>query len=430
LGTGALHRYARNKLETMVAAAEHRGSFYVATHHLQWGIKYQRELIADKLNEWSMLDSAGYSLPFFHERDTIILADRLLKTSFNLQSNRYSGFLQNTWQPIDFKRISITYGLRFSWWDINREWIISPRIQFSYQPKTKRDVVIRASAGLYQQPPFYREMRNLDGVVNLNLRAQKSVHIVAGTDYNFQLWKRNFKFISEVYYKYLYDQVPYEFDNVLIRYFGANRSTGYATGVDLRLHGEFVKDADSYISLSVMSSKEDIRGDRYMAYFDSTGARVFPTKTNEIVPVDSQLVYPGMIPRPTDQRVKFAMYFEDYIPRVQSLRVHLNLIIATGLPFGPPDGERFRDVLRIPPYRRLDIGFSALIYDKQKHEFKNPKSFLRHFKSIWATAEIWNLLGVENTISYLWIKDTYNTVWAVPNVLTARRFNLRIVVKY
>jgi hypothetical protein len=430
LGTGALHRFARNKLETMVATAEHRGNFYKGMHQLQWGLKYQREHVQDKLNEWNMMDSAGYSLPYFFERDTAITADRVLKSSFNLQSNRFSGFLQDTWLLSDVNNITMTYGVRFTWWDVNREWVVSPRVQFSYKPETKRDVVIRASAGLYQQPPFYREMRNLDGVVNLNLRAQKSVHIVAGTDFNFQLWKRNFKFISEVYYKYLYDQVPYEFDNVLIRYFGENRSTGYSTGIDLRLHGEFVKDADSYISISIMSSKEDLRGDQYTAYYDSTGAQVFPTGRNRIVAVDSQTIYPGMIPRPTDQRVKFAMYFEDYIPRVKSLRVHLNLIVATGLPFGPPDGERYRDVLRIPPYRRLDIGFSALLFDRKKRELKNPKNFMRHFESIWATAEVWNLLGVDNTISFLWIKDTNNTVWAVPNVLSARRFNVRLVVKF
>jgi len=309
------------------------------------------------------------------------------------------------------KDISITYGIRFTYWDVNKEFVVSPRVQFSVKPNTKKDVVFRASAGLYQQPPFYREMRNLEGVVNLNLKSQKSVHIVAGTDLNFKAWNRNFKFVSEVYYKYLYDQVPYEYDNVLIRYFGENRSTGYAAGVDFRLHGEFVKGTDSYISVSVMSTQEDLKDDSY-------------------IDADSQVVYPGMIPRPTDQRVKFAMYFEDYIPRLETFRMHLNLIVATGLPFGPPDGERYRDILRIPPYRRLDIGFSALLFDRERRELKNPKSFMKNFESIWLTAEIWNLLGVENTISYLWIKDISNTVWAVPNVLSARRFNLRLIVKF
>jgi hypothetical protein len=287
--------------------------------------------------------------------------------------------------------------------------------------------MFRLSAGMYQQPPFYREMRNLEGIVNLSLRAQKSVHVVAGTDYNFKAWKRNFKFISEVYYKYLYDQVPYEFDNVLIRYFGENRSVGYSTGIDFRLHGEFVKGADSYISVSVMSSKEDLKDDVGYNYFDAQGNQV-PATFNEIARIDT--FFPGFIPRPTDQRVKFAMYFEDYLPKLESFRMHMNLIVATGLPFGPPDGERYRDVLRIPPYRRLDIGFSASLFNREKRELKKPNSFMRHINSIWLTAEVWNLLGVENTISYLWIKDVQNTVWAVPNRLTARRFNVRLVVKF
>jgi hypothetical protein len=213
----------------------------------------------------------------------------------------------------------------------------------------------------------------------------------------------------------------------LIRYFGQNRATGYSTGIDFRLHGEFVKGTDSYISVSVMSSQENLAGDIGINYIDSTGALVPPSSSN-VATIDT--FQPGLIPRPTDQRVKFAMYFEDYLPKLESFKMHLNMIVATGLPFGPPDGERYRDVFRIPAYRRVDIGFSALLFDKEKHEFKNPKSFFKHFKSIWLTAEIWNLLGVENTISYLWIKDISNTVWAVPNKLSARRFNLRLIVKF
>lgn len=427
LGTGGLHRYARNRLETLVANAEHRGTSYQGRHTLQWGIKYQREQINDKLNEWTLLDSAGYTLPLYVNNNDEIEMDALLKSSFTLNSNRYSGFFQDTWRTNNAENITVTYGVRFSYWDVNKELLVSPRIQFSWKPETKKDVMFRLSAGMYQQPPFYREMRNLEGIVNLSLRAQKSVHVVAGTDYNFKAWNRNFKFISEVYYKYLYEQVPYEFDNVLIRYFGENRSVGYSTGIDFRLHGEFVKGADSYISVSVMSSKEDLKDDVGYNFFDAEGNQV-PATFNEIARIDT--FFPGFVPRPTDQRVKFAMYFEDYLPKLESFRMHLNLIVATGLPFGPPDGERYRDILRIPPYRRLDIGFSASLFDREKRELKKPNSFMRHINSIWLTAEVWNLLGVENTISYLWIKDVQNTVWAVPNRLTARRFNVRLVVKF
>jgi hypothetical protein len=427
LGTGGLHRYARNRLETLVANAEHRGTYYQGRHTMQWGIKYQREHINDKINEWTLLDSAGYSLPLYLVNDDAIEMDVLLKSSFTLNSNRYSGFFQDTWRLNNNDNITVTYGVRFSYWDVNKEFLVSPRVQFSWKPETKKDVVFRAAAGMYQQPPFYREMRNLVGEVNLDLKAQKSIHALVGTDYNFKAWNRNFKFVSELYYKYLYDQVPYEFDNVLIRYFGENRSAGYATGIDFRLHGEFVKGTDSYISVSVMQSKEDLKDDVGYRYYDSTGIQV-PSNFNQIARIDT--FFPGYIPRPTDQRVKFAMYFEDYLPKLESFRMHLNLIVATGLPFGPPDGERYRDILRIPAYRRLDIGFSALLFDIEKRELKNPKSVMRHIKSIWVTAEVWNLLGVENTISYLWIKDVQNTVWAVPNRLTARRFNVRLVVKF
>lgn len=427
LGTGGLHRYARNELTTLVSNAEHRGNFYKGRHELQWGIKYQHERIIDKLNEWTLLDSAGYSLPLYTDNDSIIEMDRVLKSTFNLNSNRYSGFIQDTWRSNKENTFTITYGVRFNWWDVNKELLISPRVQLAWKPNTKKDVVVRASGGMYQQPPFYREMRALNGVVNLDLRAQKSIHAVVGTDLNFKAWNRNFKFVSELYYKYLYDLVPFEFDNVLIRYFGQNRATGYSTGIDFRLHGEFVKGTDSYISVSVMSSQENLAGDIGINYFDSTGALVPPSSSN-VATIDT--FQPGLIPRPTDQRVKFAMYFEDYLPKLKSFKMHLNMIVATGLPFGPPDGERYRDVFRIPAYRRVDIGFSALLFDKEKHEFKNPKSFFKHFKSIWLTSEIWNLLGVENTISYLWIKDISNTVWAVPNKLSARRFNLRLIVKF
>lgn len=428
LGTGALHRFARNRLETLVANFEHRGTYIKNNRTLQWGLKYQREKIDDQLREWVLLDSAGFSLPFFQNNNDVLELDNLLRSNFNLNSNRYSGFVQENIRFGEHNNFTLNYGIRFSYWDVNKEFLVSPRIQFSWKPlNLARNVIFRASAGMYQQPPFYREMRNLQGQVNLNLDAQKSVHIIAGTDINFKAWNRDFKFISEVYYKYLYDQVPYEFDNVLIRYFGENRSTGYAAGLDFSLHGEFVKGTDSYITMSIMSSKEDLKDDVGFNFFDEEGKLISPASPN-VARIDT--FSPGSVARPTDQRVKFAMYFEDYLPRNENFKVHLNLIVSTGLPFGPPDGERFRDVLRLPTYRRMDIGFSAQLFEKGKKEFKKKKPFTRHLKSIWLTAEIWNLLGVQNTISFLWVKDLNNTVWAVPNRLTARRLNLRLVVKF
>jgi hypothetical protein len=329
--------------------------------------------------------------------------------------------------------MTLTYGGRFSYWNINKEWVFSPRAQFAIKPPKfnhgDKNVIFTLAGGMYNQPPFYREMRNLDGVVNTNLKAQKSVHAVVGANYDFRLWNRKFSFISEVYYKYLYDMVPYEYDNVLIRYYGENRSTGYAAGVDLRLNGEFVKGTDSYINLSIMSTRENLKDDYLTVYYDSHGNEVLST-SDSIASTATR--YPGSVPRPTDQRVKFSMFFQDYIPRNDNFKMHLNLVFATGLPFGPPDKDRFRDTLRIPPYRRVDIGFSAQLFSLKRKEDKGKtaKGFMKYVESIWATIEIYNILGVNNTVSYLWIKDVSDTVYAVPNNLSARRFNFRLVCDF
>ncbi len=407
LGVGTVHDFTRTDLKAIVANAAHKGYYIKGNHNLKWGITYQREIIEDRINEWDRLDSAGYSLPY--NPDEVGLS-RVLKSKFNLGSNRINAYVQDTRYFGVNHEMSLTYGTRITYWDVNKDWLFSPRLQFSITPDIKADIVFRAAAGLYGQPPFYREMRDLDGKVNTNLKAQKSIHAIVGFDYNFKAWGRNFKFVSELYYKYLYDQVPYEFDNVFIRYFGENLSKGYVAGIDFRLHGELVKGADSWISMSVMSTQEDVAGDfRVSDEGDTT--------------------YPGFLPRPTDQRIRFSMFFQDYFPTSETFKVHLNLVFATGLPFGPPDRKKYNDQLRVTPYRRIDIGFSALLFDPGRKETP-PKNFFRHFKSIWATLEIYNLLGINNTVSYLWIKDISNTVYAVPNFLTNRRFNLRIIFKF
>ncbi len=427
LGVGGIQQFARNDLEAIVANAGYRGYFIKNNHNIKWGLTYQHEIIDDRLNEWERIDSAGYSLPYTGNEVSV---SSVLKTRINLNSNRIHGFFQDSWMLDKNDRMSISYGVRFTYWDVNKEWVFSPRFQFSYKPDTRADIVLRAAAGLYAQPPFYREMRDLDGVVNTKLKAQKSVHAVAGIDMNFLAWERRFKFVSEVYYKYLYDLVPFEFDNVLIRYFGENRARGYAAGIDFRLHGELVEGAESWISMSIMSTKEDISDDFYYQYFDAEGNRVFRGSVSPDDIADSSIIYPGFIPRPTDQRVSFNLFFQDYLPKNENFKVHLNLIFGTGLPFGPPDKERYNDLLRIPFYRRVDIGFSAQLFDKNRKKNTPPKNIVRHFESIWATLEIYNLLGVNNTVSYLWVKDIRNTVYAVPNFLTNRRINLRMIFKF
>lgn len=438
LGVGGLQNYARNRLVTTVVNAEHQGKWSRKadsswnSHELEWGLRYQREIIEDRIREWEELDSAGHSLPYNTDQ---VLLSYVLRSDFNLSSNRYTGYFQDTWQ-FGYKRFTLNYGVRFTYWSVNKEFIASPRVQFSYRPQNvEKNIVFNLAFGMYTQPPFYREMRNLQGEVNTNLKAQKSLHAIAGIDYNFKLWNRNFKFISEIYYKYLYDLVPYEFDNVLIRYYGQNKAIGYTAGVDLRLNGEFVKGTDSYISLSILKTAEDIIDDTWTAYYDSTGTQV---PEGDPTAVTTKSGTPGRIPRPTDQRVVFNMFFQDYLPKHENFKMHLNLIFASGLPFGPPDNIRYKDTLRIPPYRRVDIGFSALLFDKKTRQAKfdrqdNGKTvgkFMQHLESIWVTFEVYNLLGINNTISYLWIKDLNNNNYAVPNYLTNRRFNLRAVVRF
>lgn len=408
LGAGALQHYARNDLTANIYNAGVKGNWQKGKHYLQFGTRYQREMIEDKVNEWERIDSAGYTIPYYDDR---IVFSRVLKSRINLNSHRINGYFQDSWNVNESKRMTFTYGARFTYWDVNNEFVVSPRAQFSYKPATKKDVIFKFASGLYAQPPFYRELRNLQAQVNKNVKSQKSVHVVAGADLNFTVWNRPFKFVTEVYYKYLYDLVPYEFDNVLIRYFGENKATGYVAGVDFRLNGQFVKGEDSYISMSIMQARENIEDETYI---DAEG--------NE--------VDPGFIPRPTDQRFRFSMFFQDYLPKSNTFKVHLNFIYATGLPFGPPDNVRYNDNLRIPAYRRVDIGFSAGLYDRSKGNKLSKTKFFSKFKSIWATLEIYNLFGVENTISYVWIKDITNRVYAVPNTLTARRVNLRLIVKF
>ncbi|GIV34583.1 MAG: TonB-dependent receptor [Chitinophagales bacterium] len=427
LGVGGLQQYTRNNLEATMIEGAHKGYCLLGKHHFKWGVNYRHERIEDRINEWERVDSAGYSIPYTEEQITL---SAVLKSDIRLNSNRISGYVQDTWSLNNTARTTFTYGIRFTYWDVNNEFVASPRIQFAFRPKTKKaDLSFRMSAGLYNQPPFYRELRDLNGNVHKDVRAQKSFHTVAGIDLNFKAWDRKFKFITEVYYKYLWDLVPYQFDNVLIRYFGENQARGYAAGIDFRLHGELVEDAESWISVSIMSTQEDIKNDSYSIYLDSLGNRVFLSSANTDAITDTLTVYPGFIPRPTDRRFKLNLFFQDYIPRVKFLKVHLNLVFATGLPFGPPTGQRYQDVLRIPFYRRVDIGFSAQLFDRNRKELP-PKNFMRHFESIWATLEVYNLIGVNNTVSYLWIKDISNTIYAVPNHLTNRRINFRIIFKF
>jgi hypothetical protein len=279
----------------------------------------------------------------------------------------------------------------------------------AYQPSWERPVLFRLSSGIYYQPPFYRELRDPEGNLNTMLKAQQSIHLVGGAEYDFQAWGRPFKFVSEVYYKFLDNLVPYEIDNVRIRYSAKNEARGYAAGIDLRVNGEFVQGIESWFSLSVMETREDIIGD---FYYDDAGRKVEP----------------GYIPRPTDQRVNLGVFFQDYLPSNPTFRMHLSLLYGSSLPFGPPGSPKYQHTFRIPSYRRVDIGFSKQL--KEDNRLLSQGNLLNRFRDVWVTVEVFNLLQVNNTISYIWISDITNRLYAIPNYLSPRMLNVKLVAKF
>ena len=421
IGTGIVHNYARNYLNVNVGNIALKGSIDAKKHYFQWGLNTAFVQITDKLNEWERRDSAGYSQPF---SDSALYMNKRYKTTQDFSYTQYSGFIQDNIAS-DSGRMVFTGGVRFNYSVLNKEFLVSPRLQFSYKPSWKnangknKDVIFRAATGIYDQPPFYREMRNLDGVVNLQVKAQKSLHVVGGFDYNFKaLGDRPFKFTTELYYKYMWDLVPYEYDNVRIRYFGRNDAIGYAYGSEFRLYGDLVKDAESWISLGIMKTAENLKDDVVYTRSVVTGADSATTEQ------------PGYIPRPTDSRVSFGLFFSDYLPNNKNFKLFLNGLYSTGLPFGPPDQKRYGDTLRIPSYKRVDVGFSVLLLDGARKD--RPRySYFKNVKSMWLSLEIFNLLGIQNTLSYLWIQDqSSNRVYAVPNRLTSRLLNLKLITKF
>jgi hypothetical protein len=426
-GIGTFINNGRNYLNASVFATEHKGFYTHKNGELLWGLKLQHEIINDKLGEWNFIDSAGYSIP---QGDPLLVELRdVIKTKIQLQSNRIMAYTQYVFkkQLKDSAVFSFTGGIRSNYWSLNNDNVISPRLTFSYEPNWKADWLFKASWGYYYQPPFYREMRDFIGNVNKDLKAQQSIHYVLSGDLNFKMWNRPFKFITAAYFKQFDNLVPYEIDNVRIRYYGTNSSKGFATGMDFRLNGEFVKGIESWVNMSVMTIQEDLKNDFYYTYRDSLGNPWYKGYSN--LPVnDSTLINPGYIPRPTDQRVTFNLFFQDYLPKIPSCKMHLNLIYGTGLPFGPPSRERYKDTLRMPAYRRVDIGFSYQLIKEERT--KKDKGFFRYVKTGWLSLEILNLLAVNNTVSFTWIKDVTNRQYAIPNYLTNRQLNLKIQFRF
>ena len=384
-GVGTEYRYARNKLDGIILQAMQRNYYQSDSGRFstEFGWNVSSENLKDDLYEYQFVDSADF-----------VSVSTPLIASQNLISTRYGGYLQQTFHISD--RTSLNYGARIGYWSLNNEWIVSPRIQFSHKPNWKKDWLFKASAGIYQQQPFYRELRNAAGQINKDLKSQKSYQAVLGANYRFKLWDREFQLNQEVYGKYLWDVVPYDVDNVRIRYFAKNSATAFAVGYDMRVGGEFIRGSESWFSLGVLSTREDVDGDGK-----------------------------GYIRRPTDQRVTLGVFFQDHLPKNPSVRMYLNMVIGTGLPFGPPGNLENRGALKAPPYRRVDIGFSKVISLGDKSKWLGKR-----FETIWLGLEILNLIGAENTISYTWIKDVYDVQYAVPNTLSTRFLNLRLQVKF
>ena len=411
-GVGKYINHARNSLNARVMNFSHKGNYNNEDLKVDWGFRAQKEEIEDKISEWNLIDSAFFNYP--HPNDNIggeadpnqqIVMSELLKTQINLSSYRNSGYMQFS---KDINNITINAGTRGSYWTYNEELLLSPRATIAYAPLWEKDIVFRAASGIYYQSPFYKELRTPEGTLNSNIKAQKSTHYVIGADYLFYSWGRPFKWITEVYYKNLENLIPYKVDNVRIQYLANDLSNGYAKGIDMKINGEFVSGVESWASLSVMKTEEDIVGD-YITNADGSSSEA------------------GFIPRPTDQRVNFSMFFQDYIPGNPNYKMHLNMVYGTGLSFGPPNSEKHQDVLRIPDYRRVDIGFSAVLKDENK---KSRIKWLNAFNSIWVSAEVFNLLDINNTVSYLWVADITGRQYAVPNYLTARQLNAKLILSF
>lgn len=424
LGIGTEQDFARNRLYNEVANIQLKGGIELQsaqggdrTHFIQWGAKWQREFFDDRLNEWERIDSAGYSIPFNPGQ---VLLNSVLKSENVISSNKITGYIQDTYSATrsNNSEVRLTMGTRFSYWSLNKRLYISPRFEMLYKPPgASRDITYKLAGGVYHQLPFYRELRRLDGTVNNDIKAQRAIHVVAGLSQDFK-WEsvsdRPFRFILEAYYKKFTDLITFDIDNVRIRYSGENDASGHAIGLDARLNGEFVPGAESWINLSFLRVRESLMGVDHQR-FDS----------------DTQSSYTvGSVPRPTDQLFSMSIFFQDYLPRNENIKVNLNFIVGTGLPFGlPGENREFRNIFRYRAYRRVDMGFSWQLWNADWRQEK-PGHFLRAFKDTWLSLEVFNLIGIENVSSNTWIKTILNQQFAVPNNLTNRRVNLRLRIAF
>ena len=422
LGTGTQHLFARNRLANNIANINLKGGLELQgdsdeiNNFIQWGLKYQQENIDDRLNEWERIDSAGFSLPF---NDTAVQLSEVIKSENEINSYRLQGYLQNSFSltkpgQSEFK---FTAGVRAHHWSFNGETHFSPRAQLFFRPLGwDKEITFKLSGGRYVQPAFYREIRTPQGAINNDIAAQKSIHIVGGLSYDF-LWKRvsrkKFRLITELYYKRLTDLISYEIDNVRIRYSGVNDSDGYVAGLDLRVNGEFVPGAESWINISILQARERLEGVDHQKFF------IGDTTTTSV----------NYVPRPTDQAFNISIFFQDYLPRNENFKMNLNLTYGSGLPFGNKGRNIVsRNNFRFKPYQRVDIGFSYQLWNTERKASK-PYHPLRNFKNAWLSFEVFNMMDISNVGSNVWIKTIGQRQYAIPNFLTSRRVNLKFKVE-
>ncbi|MFD1631347.1 TonB-dependent receptor [Pseudopedobacter beijingensis] len=394
-GFGAYQDYGRNQLNSQIYASEVKLNYIRNRSQWEAGLKYQYDNLKDKLNEFNLLDSAGYSIPHQPQNNNLELLDYRFADN-SLVTNRFSGYLMNSAALSSL--FSYSAGVRFNYNSFTKEFIPSPRFVLTYKPDTHKDILYRFASGLYVQSPFYREMRNLDGTINFDVKSQKSVHFVASSDYKFYGLGTDLRFSTELYYKVLKDLVPYDIDNIRIRYLADRRSNGYAAGLDMSLSGEFVKDLQSSFRLSIIKTEEQLEG------------------TSEY------------IRRPTDQRVNFSAFFQDRLFNSPTYKVHMNFLLGSKLPTWAPGTEKSKTNFTIPAYKRVDIGFSKDFLDAESAH--RPKILDTYFKNLIVYAEVFNLLNINNTVSYLWITDVNNNRYAIPNFLTSRQLNFKIIAKF
>jgi hypothetical protein len=426
LGAGTYQLYARNRLNINVWTVSHRGSLESGKSVWLWGNTIEKTHIQDNTREFEYRDSAGYSLPYQSDGASVYSSNYSIN-DFSVM--KYHGFLQqNLKGHLGQHNYTLQTGIRYHYNDLNKELLTSPRVQASLQPAWKKDVVFRASAGFYHQPVFFRELKTYTGRFLPNLKAQKSIQLIGGMDYQFtKKGEKPFRLSVECYYKNMWDVIAYDIDNVKIRYLGNNQTKAYATGVELRLFGELIKDAESWLSIGFMRTREDLENDHYYEYLNAGGEVISPTTPDKTIK-DSARRNVGYVRRPTDRLFTLGLFLQDYLATNKNFRVHLSMLYGSNLPYNIPGNARYRNGLIISPYIRADIGFSALLLDERT--YRRAHSPFRKLQSIWMSVEIFNIINRANTISYQLIKDYASNTYAIPNLLTPRLLNIKILTRF